>query len=70
LGDGYQQLNSGRKKLFALLLAFVPAFYWVQFFFHVLPEISTVLGSQLGYSVMFGFLLNICSGKIYHGAPL
>jgi zinc and cadmium transporter len=26
-------------------------------FFHVLPEISPVLGSQLGYSIMFGFLL-------------
>ena len=45
------------QETFRLVISFCAGILLGAVFFHVLPEISTVLGRQLGYSVMFGFLL-------------
>ena len=45
------------QETFRLVISFFAGIMLGAVFFHVLPEISTVLGRQLGYSVMFGFLL-------------
>ncbi len=45
------------QETFRLIISFCAGILLGAVFFHVLPEISTVLGRQLGYSVMFGFLL-------------
>ena len=45
------------QETFRLGISFCAGILLGAVFFHVLPEISTVLGRQLGYSVMFGFLL-------------
>lgn len=45
------------QETFRLVISFCAGILLGAVFFHILPEISTPLGSQLGYSVMFGFLL-------------
>ena len=45
------------QETFRLVISFCAGILLGAVFFHVLPEISPVLGSQLGYSIMFGFLL-------------
>ena len=45
------------QETFRLVISFCAGILLGAVFFHVLPEIATVLGRQLGYSVMFGFLL-------------
>ena len=45
------------QETFRLVISFCAGILLGAVFFHVLPEISTVLGRHLGYSVMFGFLL-------------
>ena len=44
------------QDTFRLVISFCAGILLGAVFFHILPEISTPLGSQLGYSVMFGFL--------------
>ena len=44
------------QDTFRLIISFCAGILLGAVFFHILPEISTPLGSQLGYSVMFGFL--------------
>ena len=44
------------QETFRLVISFCAGILLGAVFFHILPEISTPLGSQLGYSVMFGFL--------------
>ena len=44
------------QDTFRLVISFCAGILLGAVFFHVLPEISSVLGRQLGYSVMFGFL--------------
>ena len=45
------------QETFRLVISFCAGILLGAVFFHILPEISTPLGSQLGYSIMFGFLL-------------
>lgn len=45
------------QATFRLVISFCAGILLGAVFFHILPEISKVLGSQLGYSVMFGFLI-------------
>ena len=45
------------QETFRLVISFCAGILLGAVFFHMLPEIATPLGSQLGYSVMFGFLL-------------
>ena len=44
------------QETFRLVISFCAGILLGAVFFHILPEISTPLGSQLGYSIMFGFL--------------
>ena len=44
------------QDTFRLVISFCAGILLGAVFFHILPEISKPLGSQLGYSVMFGFL--------------
>ena len=45
------------QETFRLVISFCAGILLGAVFFHILPEISTPLGSQLGYPIMFGFLL-------------
>ncbi len=45
------------QAIFRLVISFCAGILLGAVFFHILPEISTVLGTQLGYSIMFGFFL-------------
>ncbi len=45
------------QTTFRLVISFCAGILLGAVFFHILPEIATVLESQLGYSIMFGFLL-------------
>ena len=45
------------QVVFRLVISFCAGVLLGAVFFHVLPEIGPVLGTQLGYSVMFGFFL-------------
>ena len=45
------------QEAFRLVISFCAGILLGAVFFHILPEISTPLGSQLGYSIMFGFLI-------------
>ena len=44
------------QETFRLVISFCAGILLGAVFFHILPEISTPLGSQLGYSVLIGFL--------------
>jgi hypothetical protein len=57
LGGWIPTFKLWSQDTFRLVISFCAGILLGAVFFHVLPEISTVLGSQLGYSVMFGFLL-------------
>lgn len=45
------------QTTFRLVISFCAGILLGAVFFHILPEIATALESQLGYSIMFGFLL-------------
>ena len=57
IGGWIPTINLWSQETFRLIISFCAGILLGAVFFHVLPEISTVLGRQLGYSVMFGFLL-------------
>ena len=57
IGGWIPTIKLWSQETFRLVISFCAGILLGAVFFHVLPEISTVLGSQLGYSVMFGFLL-------------
>ena len=45
------------QETFRLVISFCAGILLGAVFFHILPEISMVLANRLGYSIMFGFLL-------------
>ena len=57
IGGWIPTIKLWTQETFRLVISFCAGILLGAVFFHVLPEISTVLGRQLGYSVMFGFLL-------------
>ena len=57
IGGWIPTIKLWSQETFRLVISFCAGILLGAVFFHVLPEISTVLGRQLGYSVMFGFLL-------------
>ncbi len=57
IGGWIPTIKLWSQETFRLIISFCAGILLGAVFFHVLPEISTVLGRQLGYSVMFGFLL-------------
>ena len=57
IGGWIPTIKLWTQETFRLIISFCAGILLGAVFFHVLPEISTVLGRQLGYSVMFGFLL-------------
>ena len=57
IGGWIPTIKLWSQETFRLVISFCAGILLGSFFFHVLPEISTVLGRELGYSVMFGFLL-------------
>ena len=57
IGGWLPTIKLWSQETFRLIISFCAGILLGAVFFHVLPEISTVLGRQLGYSVMFGFLL-------------
>jgi len=57
IGGWIPTIKLWSQETFRLVISFCAGILLGAVFFHVLPEISTVLGWQLGYSVMFGFLL-------------
>ena len=57
IGGWIPTIKLWSQEIFRLVISFCAGILLGAVFFHVLPEISTVLGRQLGYSVMFGFLL-------------
>ena len=57
IGGWIPTIRLWTQETFRLVISFCAGILLGAVFFHVLPEISTVLGRQLGYSVMFGFLL-------------
>ena len=57
IGGWIPTIKLWSQEAFRLVISFCAGILLGAVFFHILPEISTVLGRQLGYSVMFGFLL-------------
>ena len=57
IGGWIPTIKLWTQETFRLVISFCAGILLGAVFFHVLPEISMVLGRQLGYSVMFGFLL-------------
>jgi len=57
IGGWIPTIKLWSQETFRLVISFCAGILLGAVFFHVLPEISTVLGRHLGYSVMFGFLL-------------
>ena len=57
IGGWIPTIKLWSQATFRLVISFCAGILLGAVFFHILPEISTVLGRQLGYSVMFGFLL-------------
>jgi zinc and cadmium transporter len=57
IGGWIPTIKMWSQETFRLVISFCAGILLGAVFFHVLPEISPVLGSQLGYSIMFGFLL-------------
>jgi len=57
IGGWIPTIKLWSQETFRLVISFCAGILLGAVFFHVLPEISTVLGRQMGYSVMFGFLL-------------
>ena len=57
IGGWIPTIKLWSQETFRLVISFCAGILLGAVFFHVLPEISIVLGRQLGYSVMFGFLL-------------
>jgi len=57
IGGWIPTIKLWSQETFRLIISFCAGILLGAVFFHVLPEISTVLGRHLGYSVMFGFLL-------------
>ena len=57
IGGWIPTIKLWTQETFRLVISFCAGILLGAVFFHVLPEISTVLGRHLGYSVMFGFLL-------------
>jgi zinc transporter ZupT len=57
IGGWIPTIRLWSQETFRLVISFCAGILLGAVFFHVLPEISTVLGRELGYSVMFGFLL-------------
>jgi len=57
IGGWIPTIKLWSQETFRLVISFCAGILLGAVFFHVLPEISPVLGRQLGYSVMFGFLL-------------
>jgi zinc transporter ZupT len=57
IGGWIPTIKLWSQETFRIVISFCAGILLGAVFFHVLPEISTVLGRQLGYSVMFGFLL-------------
>ena len=57
IGGWIPTIKLWTQETFRLVISFCAGILLGAVFLHVLPEISTVLGRQLGYSVMFGFLL-------------
>ena len=57
IGGWIPTIKLWSQETFRLVISFCAGILLGAVFFHVLPEISTVLGRQLGYSVMFGFLI-------------
>ena len=57
IGGWIPTIKLWSQETFRLIISFCAGILLGAVFFHVLPEISTVLGRQLGSSVMFGFLL-------------
>ena len=56
IGGWIPTIKLWTQETFRLVISFCAGILLGAVFFHILPEISTPLGSQLGYSVMFGFL--------------
>ena len=57
IGGWIPTIKLWTQETFRLVISFCAGILLGAVFFHILPEISTPLGSQLGYSIMFGFLL-------------
>ena len=57
IGGWIPTIKLWSQETFRLVISFCAGILLGAVFFHILPEISTVLGRQLGYSVMFVFLL-------------
>jgi zinc and cadmium transporter len=57
IGGWIPTIKLWSQETFRLIISFCAGILLGAVFFHVMPEIATVLGRELGYSVMFGFLL-------------
>ena len=57
IGGWIPTIKLWTQETFRLVISFCAGILLGAVFFHILPEISTPLGSQLGYPIMFGFLL-------------
>lgn len=57
IGGWIPTIKLWSQTAFRLVISFCAGILLGTVFFHILPEIGPVLGSQVGYSVMFGFLL-------------
>ncbi len=56
-GGWIPTLRLWSRETFSMIISFCAGILLGTVFFHVLPEISPVLGEQVGYSIMIGFML-------------